>query len=118
MYRDISNQECARELCSDAQNGFSYDGALALMEYFDEINDSCGCRIMYDPVAFRCEYSEYGSALECVTDYEGLDGACGAASFFGMDNTDKDALEEAALTYLMDRTSVIRFDGGVVVQNF
>ena len=42
-------------------DNFSYDGLLALWEYFEEYEDSTGEEIELDVIAICCEYSEYDS---------------------------------------------------------
>lgn len=41
------------------RTNFSYDGASALYDYYDELSDDLGEDIEFDPVAIRCEWSEY-----------------------------------------------------------
>lgn len=41
------------------RTNFSWDGALALYEYYDQLSDDLGEDIEFDPVAIRCEWSEY-----------------------------------------------------------
>jgi hypothetical protein len=63
-----------------------------------------------DVVALCCDYSEHESAIACVSDL-GYD-------FAQDEDDDEDEQEEAALAYLQDNTSVITFDGGVIIQGF
>lgn len=41
------------------RTNFSYDGASALYEYYDELSDDLGEDIEFDLVAIRAEWSEY-----------------------------------------------------------
>ena len=75
-------------------SGFSYDGAKALFEYMEDLSDEIGEDIEFDPIAWRCDFAEYESAEEAAHDMD----------------VDINELEE--------NTIVIRFDGGVIVQNF
>jgi len=92
---------------------FSYDGLKALFEYLEDFEEDFGEEIELDVIALCCEYSEYDSALECAKDYpffedlEDID-----------EDLDEDEKEEAALDYLRDRTSVIEFDTGIIIQSF
>ena len=55
-----------------------------------------------------CEYSEHDSALECAKEY----------GFDADEDADEDEQKESALDYLRDRTSVIEFDTGIIIQQF
>ena len=76
-------------------------GAFALCEYLEELSEDMDEPVKIHPVDIRCEYSEYGSAAEAVEQYTG--GASGILN---------------PLAWLQDRTTVIVFDGGVIIQDF
>ena len=50
-------------------NGFSYDGASALFNYLEQLEEDCDIKIEFDPIAFRCEYDEYESLEELNKNY-------------------------------------------------
>ena len=50
------------------KNNFSYEGLSALFDYLEEIEESTGEELEFDPVALCCEFSEYDS-LEDLIDY-------------------------------------------------
>lgn len=79
-----------------------------MVEYLEEIEDFHGTPIELDVAAIRCDYSEYASAAEAAGDYGWKPDT---------DQEDED-LEELALDWLKDRTTVIEFWGGVIVQAF
>ena len=108
MKTTLSTSEAAEILLSDTCAKWSRAGAFALVEYLEEIEYSTGEEIEFDRVAIRCDFSEYGSAVEAWQDY---DPACQSSG-------DEDEDEAEALRLLQDRTSVIEFDGGVIIQNF
>jgi len=95
-------------------DSFSYAGLGALFEYLEEYGD-----IELDVIAIDCEFSEYESATDCVSD-------CGYDFEPDLDLLDEDmdederqeAIEEQALEYLRENTSVIEFDGGIIIQSF
>ena len=106
MYTNLSSDEAIKKLMKD--DGWlywSWDGAKALIEYLENLEDSLDKPIKFDKVAFQCEYSEYESVLE-------------AAEHYGFDADEEDEIEAAALKYLEDRTTVIQFEGGVIIQEF
>ena len=106
MHQNISTDEAIKLLKEDDNVDWSWSGAEALVEYLEDLEDSLGESIAFDRVAIRCEYSEYSSALEAAEHY----------SFIPED--DEDDIESSAITYLEDRTTVIKFEGGVIIQQF
>jgi len=91
-------------------DNFSYDGLEALFAYLEDLADDCGTDFELDVIALCCEFSEYDSALACILE----------AGYSHQVNTedDEDDQETDALDYLQDHTSVITFDGGVIIQDF
>jgi hypothetical protein len=49
------------------QNGFSYEGAKALFEYYEDFEED----IHFDPVAIRCDFTEYENFEAVQKDYQG-----------------------------------------------
>mgnify|MGYP003645391509 FL=1 len=85
------------------QDQFSYAGLNALFESLEEYEESTGEEIELDVIALCCEYSEHKSALDAAADYS-----------FDVDGEN----EQSALAYLRDNTTVIEFDGGIIIQQF
>jgi hypothetical protein len=114
MYQTLSTSEAVDILTADQYAGWSAAGARALVEYLEQVEEEGGERIEIDPVAIRCDYSEYTSAVEAasdLSDWEYRPDESGA-------DYDEDEAEEHARQYLQDRATVIVFDGGVIVQAF
>ena len=88
---------------------FSYNGLGALFEYFEDLGDSIGEEIELDVVAICCDFSEHDSAIDAISDL-GYD-------YEPEGDTDEER-EEGALDWLRDQTSVIEFDGGIIIQGF
>lgn len=105
MKISISKYEAADILLADNNASWSYPGALAICEHLEELEGELGEDIEMDAVAIRCEWREYETAVEAAEDtgweYEG---------------DDEDAKEDAARTWLSEKTSVLEFKGGVVVR--
>lgn len=80
------------------QNNFMYEGANALQEYFEEYSEDTGMNIEFDPIAWCVEFSEY----ESFEDFKKESG------YFDIEDLDD----------LRDSTTVIEFDGGIIVQDF
>lgn len=82
-------------------HNFSYSGLRALFEHLDELEQDCGTEIELDVIALCCDFSEYTSA----------ENACQAYGIKAID-------ENEALEKLINETSVIQFDGGIIVRDF
>ena len=76
--------------------GFSREGARALFEYLETYEQDCETEIEYDPIAFRCEFTEYSDLEEIQGVYDSI--------------TD---IED-----LYDNTLVIAFEGGIIIEDF
>jgi len=63
MRTTISQNEFINDMTREGY-GFTYDGAKLLFDYLEQYEEECETDIEYDPIAFRCEYSEY-----CTWDY-------------------------------------------------
>lgn len=94
------------------KNSFSYEGKRALFDYLEEYENSTGQPLEFDPVALDCEFTEYASADEAALNYFQYEGMI-------FDETmTADEVETSALVFLQDNTTVIIFDGGVIIQDF
>lgn len=117
MIKELTTHDIAHELSSNKDNGFSYQGAYALAEYLEEYERSTGKNIELDTVAIRCEYSEYPSAYDAMLEYQPDD-----MPVEGDEGDDlveiQEKNEQAALEWLEERTQVITFDGGIIIQQF
>jgi hypothetical protein len=111
MYQNINTHDAIAQLMDDELANWSWDGAKALIEYFEELEGSIDKPLELDTVAIRCDFSEYDSVIEAAEHYD-----------FILDDSippdDEDEIEAAALQYLEDRTTVIQFKGGVIIQQF
>mgnify|MGYP000120823213 CR=1 FL=1 len=102
-----------RELSPD---NFSYEGRHALFEYIEEFEDSTGEEIEFDVIALCCDFAEYGSLIDAASQYFDFEGMS-----YGEDGEELETpeeVEEKAREFLQDRTTVIEFDAGVIIQNF
>lgn len=86
---------CGRE------NQFSRSALFALFDYLESYEDDCGVEIELDPIALCCDWSEYETAVDAAKSY--------AREFDD---------ESDALDFLRDKSQVIEFQSGVLVQNF
>ena len=54
-------------------DNFSYEGARALFQYIEELEDDIGEQIEFDPIAIRCDYSEYKNLEEVKEYYDNIE---------------------------------------------
>lgn len=104
----LTTNEIAHRLFDDKDAGWTRDGAEALAEYLEQLEADTGEEMEFDCVAIRCDYDEYSSAVEAASAY----------SWEPEEDDDEDAREKSALSYLRDNTTVIEFNGGVIIQAF
>ena len=121
-YMNLTPTDIAELLRKDGCANWSYAGSYALADYLEGLEDDgnrchiCGCdttRIEIDIVAIRCEYSEYDNALEALDAYDS-----DAVFEIRKLHDDPDAQEAAALYQLEQKTNVLPFEGGVIIEQF
>ena len=91
-----NNAQLFQDLKAMDRDNFSYNGAIALMDYLDQMSEDCGTNIEYDPIAFCCEFSEYEDLEDIQSIYP-----------------DIETIED-----LYNNTMVIEFNGGLIIQNY
>ena len=108
MKTTLSTHEIADALKVDQYAKWTRSGAYAMASYLEELEQETGEEMELDVVAIRCDFSEFPSAVEAAGEYG-----------WSADETEfDDANEAAALSWLQDRTSVIEFDGGIIIATF
>jgi hypothetical protein len=90
----------AFRLCG-RETQFTVPARRALFEYLEEYENSIAEELTLDPIGLCCEWAEYPSALE-------------AAKAYGFESEDNDQAE----MWLGRKTTVVQFDGGLVIQQF
>ena len=110
MKETLTTSNASHILYADTNAGWSWDGAKALVEYLEQLEEDMGEEIEMDFIAIRCEYTEYSTAQEVLENY--------APDFEYDEDDDEDEKETAAVEWLQDRTTVIVFSGGVIIQDF
>jgi len=118
MKTTLTTSHAAEILANDENSSFSRLGAYALVEYLEELEDSTGEEIEFDPVAIRCDFSEHNSLQEWAADYFGTPLAQWADDIGTDADADDDTLDEKIREYIQDHGQLIEFDGGVIVSNF
>ena len=103
MKIELSTSQAIDILLNDEYANWSRGAALALIEYYEALEDDLGATIDLDPVAIRCDWTEYSSIKEWAKDHS-------CVSLFDTD--------EHIREYIEDRGHLIEFDGGVLIQQF
>lgn len=86
------------------ESQFSVNARRALFAHLEEFEQESGTELELDPIGICCEFAEYSSALEAAKTYGYRDGI--------------DSKDESALEWLQNRTQVVEFEGGIVIQQF
>ena len=73
MKNTIQEHQFVDALTKDENSSFSYEGARALFEYLTDLEDDIGKEFDFDPIAFRCEYSEYDCFKDIQEDYQNIE---------------------------------------------
>jgi hypothetical protein len=108
MKQTLTTNQVADMLMQDDNAAWSYAGARALAEHLEEIDRESEQEMDFDRVAIRCEFSEHTSATEAAANYD----------WEPDEDADEDEADKSALQFLQDRTTVIEFTGGIIIQDF
>ena len=98
------------------ENQFSREALEALFEYIENYEEDTGSRVELDVVGLCCEFTEYTTAVEAASDY-GFTTELEADDYNSPEDFEE-AKESEAREWLEDRTIVIDFDNGLIIQNF
>ena len=96
MKQELNIYQVADLLKQDDNANWTHAGAMAIAEFFEELENDTDESIELDVVAIRCEFSEYKNFDEVKENYN-----------------DIKTLED-----LHDNTLVIEFDTGLIIQDF
>ena len=107
MKKTLTNGQMARELLNDEYASWSYNGAYALIEWLENLEEDCGEEVEFDCVAIRCDFSKWSNAIDCASQYN-----------YELEGDDDEEKEENALEWLNKQAPVIKFDGGIIIQDF
>jgi len=117
IVQTLSTWEVADLLFADETANWSREGSLAMAYWLEEVSDESDTPLEFDPVALRCDFSEYESLFSFAQFHFGDDdrmlaeiGISGNAGTFDRD--------EKIREFIQDRGSLIEFTGGVIVSSF
>lgn len=122
MKMTLTTHDIARELQADSNANWSWAGALALAEYFEEYEESSGEEMEFDACAIRCDFAQYDNLTEWATDYF-TDGIADSSLDIEFDDDgdtteDTDSIEDKIRDYIQNNGQLIEFDGGIIVSSF
>ena len=70
--RDTVTQNKFTDAMKQKGYGFSYEGSIALFDYLTEYEEDSEHELEFDPIAFRCEFSEYENLKEIQKSYNDI----------------------------------------------
>lgn len=73
MKTTVTQQQFINDFMNIRPNNFTYNGLVALFEYFEEYEEACDTEIEHDVIAVCCEYTEYESMEELQGNYTDID---------------------------------------------
>ena len=123
MKTTLNTSDVARALKSDENAAWTWNGAKALAEYLEELEEETGEEMELDVVAIRCDFSEYESLESWASDYfrNQADAVGKLGLTLGMDGSideDSDEIDDMIRSYIQDHGQLIEFDGGIIVSSF
>ena len=71
LFQTLSVSEAAHQLLNDDNANWSYEGANAIADYLNDLQEDCGGDRSFSVIDVRCEYSELSSA-DLVSNYSHL----------------------------------------------
>ena len=113
MIETLTEGQVIQALRQDNYANWSYKGAKALTEYLFELEEENGEQIELDPIAWRCEFTEYDSLEDWAKSYYGDDLKAILACEFEEEYSDEWARNE-----IRDNGTLIEFEGGIIVSEF
>jgi hypothetical protein len=123
MKTTLSTSDITHALKSDENAAWSWNGARALAEYLEQLEEETGEEMELDTVAIRCDFSEYDSLEAWAADYfrnqaDAVGKLCLTLGMDGSIDEDSDEIDDLIRSYIQDHGTLIEFDGGVIVSSF
>ena len=120
MKTTLNTHDITAALLNDNNAAWAYNAAKALAEFLEEYEEDCDVELELDVVAFRCEFSEYSSLEEWLTDYYGqtLEESFKSAGVDLEGDEDEEERDDLIRSHIHDHGRLIEFDGGIIVSSF
>ena len=118
MKLQLSTSHAVDLLLQDEFAKWSYNGAVALVEHLEDLEEDLGEEINFNVVDFRCEFSEYESVQDWLISHYGspLKDALKSAGI--EHDVDDDEIDSLIAEYIHERGTLIEFEGGIIVSDF
>lgn len=114
MKKTLTTSEIVDAIYADKDGGWSWNGAKALAEYLEQVEEDTGTEMELDVVAFRCDYTEYASLKEWASSHFGDSWR----EDLGLDPEPNEEDDGSITCYLNENTMLIEFSGGIIVADF
>jgi hypothetical protein len=121
MKTTLSTSDITHALKSDENAAWSWNGARALAEYLEQLEEDTGEEMELDVCAIRCDFSESASMQDWLMEHHGAETLAFALQYSGIDldgDEDEDEIDDLIRSYIQDHGQLIEFDGGVIVSSF
>ena len=123
MKTTLNTSDIARALHRDDNAAWTWDGAKALAEYLEQLEEETGEEMELDVCAIRCDFSEYASLEAWASDYfrNQADAVDKLGLTLGMDGSideNSEEIDNLIRSYIQDHGTLIEFDCGVIVSSF
>ena len=123
MKATLNTYDIANALKSDDNANWSWDGAKALAEHLEELEQDTGKEMELDVCAIRCDFSEYESLESWASDYfrNQADAVDQLGLTLGMDGSidaEEEEIDEMIRSFIQDHGTLIEFSKGIIVSSF
>ena len=131
MKNTLNTHEAVSLLMADENAAWTMEGARALVEHLEQVEEDCGEETEFDRVALRCEYSEHVSLIDWADQHfanyredfgieyiNPMTGESDDQSVFDCDGNFHDEVLDSITEYIQDHGQLIEFDGGIIVSEF
>jgi hypothetical protein len=113
MKTTLSTYQIADALKNDEYGGWSSEGALAMAEHLEELEDDLGEEFELDIVDIRCEYSEFDSLQEWARGH-----FIDWKKDLQIENEDNDEINDLIREHIQDYGRLVEFSPGIIVSSF
>lgn len=69
MKDTITQYQFVNEMAKE-EHGFSREGSFALFDYLTQFEEDCDQELEFDPIAFRCDFTEYENFEQIKEEYD------------------------------------------------
>ena len=117
IYTRINESKFIDSFTGDYANNFTVAARRALFNYIEQYSEETTENVELDIIELCCEFSEYESAIEAASNYNMFEGMTYDPETGGELKT-LEEVEQEAINFLEENTTLITFDGGVLIRNF